>query len=136
MDDDFLGENVEIGKVVGVFEAFVSKPDKLSPRKDSRPLISGNPKAGMMTRRTRSSSRAHRLEKENRGIILALSSQPSAIRVPPKPFLLITQCSLAEPQKTKSPAGMIQSGSSSIVKAVTRSQARRNQISSPKFNAE
>jgi hypothetical protein len=26
-DDDFLGENVGIGKIVGVFDAFVSKPE-------------------------------------------------------------------------------------------------------------
>ena len=26
-DDDFLGENVEIGKIVGFFQAFVSEPE-------------------------------------------------------------------------------------------------------------
>ena len=36
--DDFLGENVGIGKVVGFFEAFVSEPEKLSSRKDPPPL--------------------------------------------------------------------------------------------------
>jgi hypothetical protein len=30
--DDFLGENVGIGKIVGVFEAFVSKPENAEPR--------------------------------------------------------------------------------------------------------
>ena len=33
--DDFLGENVGIGKIVGSFAMFVSEPEHLSPRKDT-----------------------------------------------------------------------------------------------------
>ena len=31
--DDFLGENVGIGKVVGVFKAFISKPEDVEAKK-------------------------------------------------------------------------------------------------------
>jgi hypothetical protein len=31
--DDFLGEYIGIGKIVGVFEAFVSKPEDVEAKK-------------------------------------------------------------------------------------------------------
>ena len=31
--DDFLGENVGIGKIVGVFEAFISEPEDVEAKK-------------------------------------------------------------------------------------------------------
>jgi hypothetical protein len=31
--DDFLGENVGIGEIVGVFEAFVAEPENVEARK-------------------------------------------------------------------------------------------------------
>ena len=40
MDDDFLGENVGIGKIVGLFEALVAELDQWSSRKD--PLSPGS----------------------------------------------------------------------------------------------
>jgi hypothetical protein len=32
-DDDFLGEYIGIGKVVGVFKAFISKPEDVEAKK-------------------------------------------------------------------------------------------------------